>query len=152
MKLVFGEVRDIARQGRRVMVHRLAHENPSHVRPPLAVDRRMRVAFQIRILMMYAVGRYPENWPAFQSEGGADRQEIFHPLWSLIPAMRQQPVITHPHSQAARPPPQKHRHEQGLPREKEERGNGANMKRGHESRRDPVHFTFTRLLSFTILI
>src|ERR1700751_2457319 len=61
MKLVFREVRDVASQCSGVMVHRLAHENPTHVRPPLAIDGRVRIAFLIEKLMMDAVRRDPEN-------------------------------------------------------------------------------------------
>ena len=151
MKFILSEVGNVARQRGRVMVHRLAHENPSHVRPPLALDRRMRVAVLIRILMMNAVRRHPENRPALQSQRGADGQKIFHPLRSLIAAVRQQPVITHANPQAARYPPQKHCDKQRLPGEKEECGNGPNVKRRHEPCRYPVHFIFCRLWSFQIL-
>src|SRR5271155_2833945 len=90
------------------MMHRLAHQNPAHVRPPLAVDWRMRIAFVIRKLMMNAVRRHPEYRPAFKRQRRAPGQKIFHPLRSLVSAMRQQPVIAHPDPEAARYPPQEY--------------------------------------------
>ena len=88
------------------MVHGLAHQDPAHVRPPFAVDRRMRVAFQIGILMMNAVRRHPENRPAFECQRRTPGQEVLHPLRRPVSAMRQQPVIAHADTEAARYPPQ----------------------------------------------
>ncbi len=79
VEFILGEVGNVTGESGRVVVHRLAHENPSHVRPPLAVDRRMRIAFLIRILMMNAVRRHPENRPAFQSKRRANRSESTPP-------------------------------------------------------------------------
>ena len=66
MKLIFGEVGNISCQRRRVVVHRLAHQDPAHVRPPFAIVRRMRIAILIGILVMDAVRRYPENRAALE--------------------------------------------------------------------------------------
>src|SRR6185437_4833727 len=41
VKPVPGEVGDVVGEGGGVMMHGLASENPAHVRPPLAVPRRM---------------------------------------------------------------------------------------------------------------
>src|ERR1700678_2267670 len=105
LNFVLGQVGDITRQSRSVMMHGLAHQDPSHVRPPLAIVRRMRIALVVRKLMMNPMRGYPENRPPLERKSGAPGQEIFHPLRSLISAMRQQPVICHPNPEAARYPP-----------------------------------------------
>ena len=150
VKLIFGKVRNVARQGGRVVMHRLAHQNPSHVRPPFAIDRRMRIAFLIRKLVMNAVRRYPENRPAFERQRGANRQEIFHPLRSFVAAVREQPVIAHPDAQA----PETHHRNIATNRAfqvKKKRLPPRPRETRHEHRRDPIDFAFTRLCSFQIL-
>src|SRR6266853_6642876 len=84
MKLIFGQVGDIASQRGGVMVHGFAHKDPAHMSPPFTVDGRMRVAVHIRKLMMNAVRSHPENRSAFESEGGANCEEIFYPLRRLV--------------------------------------------------------------------
>ena len=69
---------------------------------------RVRIAFLVGELMMNAMRRHPENRTAFERERGAHRQEIFHPLGSLVAAMGQQAVIAHADAEAARDPPQEH--------------------------------------------
>ena len=98
----------------------------------------MRVAFLVRILVMNAVRGYPEDRAAFQSERGADRQTIFEPLGSPIAAVRQQAVIAHADSQAARNPVKKERDEKRIPREEEQRRYGADVKQHHEGGSDPI--------------
>ena len=120
-----------------------AHHLPS--------TRRVRIAFLIGMLMMDAVRGDPEDRSAFERERAADRQEIFHPLRSLVAAVRQQAVIAHADAQAAGNPPQEHRDEECLPGEEEQCGDRANVKCGHETRRNPVHFIFFRLSFFQIL-
>src|SRR5580692_5009585 len=118
------------------------------MRPPLALDRRMRVAILIRVLVMNAVRRDPENRSAFERERGADGQEVLHPLRSLVATVREQPMISHADTQAARNPPQEHGDEQSLPCEEEKRRHRAHVKQAHEDRGHPVHFTVCRLPFF----
>jgi hypothetical protein len=54
--------------------------------------------------------------------------------------MRQQTVVAHPDSHAARDPPENQRHEKSLPGKKEQRGNRANVKCQHEAAGDPINF------------
>src|ERR1700686_1274772 len=115
MNFVLGQVGDVTAQGRGVVMHRLAHQDPSHVSPPLAVDGGMRIAFVVRKLVMDAVGCYPENRSAFEGQGGTPGQEVLHPLRSFISAMREQAVITHADAEAAGDPPQKNGYEECRP-------------------------------------
>ena len=106
VKLVFGQVRDIAGQRGGVVVHGFSGENPAHVCPPFAVQGRMRITFLVRELVMNAMSGHPEDRPAFQGQCGAHRHEILDPFRSLITAMGQQAVVAHSDSDTAGNPPQ----------------------------------------------
>src|ERR1700683_2368900 len=79
VKLVFGEIGNVTGECGCVVMHGLAHQDPAHVSPPLAIDRGMRVAFVIRILVMNAMRGHPENRSAFKGERGANCEEILDP-------------------------------------------------------------------------
>src|ERR1700733_6106400 len=138
MEFVFGEIRDITRQRGGVVMHGFASQNPAHVRPPLAVDGRMRVAFLIGILMMNAMRGHPEDWSAFKRQSCAGGEEILDPLRGPVAAMRQQAMVGHADAQASRNPPKKHGHEQSFPGEEEERDNCPDVKQGHKGCSYPV--------------
>src|ERR1700722_12796524 len=147
VELVFGQVWNISRQGGGVVMHRFASKDPTHVRPPFAVNRRMRVAVYVRKLVVDAVGGHPENWTAFERHGGAYGHEIFHPLGGLVAAVGQQAVVTHADAHAGGKPPEKHRHEERLPAKEKERSNRADMEDGHEGGRHPLNIASVRCLS-----
>ena len=64
---------------------------------------------------MDAVRSHPENRTAFESQRGADGQEIFNPLRSFVAAMREQAMVAHADAPAAGHPPQQQRYEQRFP-------------------------------------
>src|SRR5689334_6519158 len=112
-------------------MHGLAGQDPAHVRPPLAIDGRMRITFLIGELMMNAMRRHPEYRSAFQRQSRASGQEILDPLRRLVAAMCKQSVVAHADAEAARNPPEKHRYEESFPTEEEECGDRPHMKKGH---------------------
>ncbi len=138
VKFVLGQIGNVMCQRLRVVVHRFAGEYPAHVRPPGAVDRRVRIAFLVGMLVVNAVRRYPEYRPAFESKRGTDRQQILDPFGSLVPPVSQQPVVRHADPRAARHPVQKERNEKCLPGEEEQRRHRADVKQNHESGCNPV--------------
>src|SRR5215469_6297916 len=93
----------------------LAHQDPSHVSPPLAVERCMRVAVFIGELMMNAVSGYPEDRPTLKRQCSAKSETVFNPLGRFISAMSEQPMIAHADSQATRDPPEHRRGDERLP-------------------------------------
>src|SRR5271155_575146 len=99
-------------------MHGLAHQQPADVRPPLAVARGMGITITVGKLMMDAMRSHPENRTAFERQRGAQCQKIFHPLGSLVAAMRQQPVVAHADAPASGHPPQQQRNEERFPGEK----------------------------------
>src|SRR5438067_10973835 len=106
----------------------LAHENPSHVGPPLAVERSVGIAFFIRKLMMNAMSCDPENRSTFKRQSCANRQEIFHPLRSLVSAMSEKAMVAHADAKAARNQPQEASNEKHIPGKEIQRCNYADVK------------------------
>src|SRR5258708_36875693 len=96
-------------------MHGATGQDPSHVRPPLAVAGGVRIAVLVGKLMMNAMRGHPENRSALEGESGAPGQKIFHPLRRLVSAMRQQTVIAHANAEASGNPPQEHGDEERLP-------------------------------------
>src|SRR3954463_1915636 len=95
VELVAAEVRNITLQSVGVMVHGFAEEDPSHVRPELAVARGVRIARAIGMLMMDAVRRHPADRSTFKREARAGGEEIFEPFRALVAAMSQQAMVAH---------------------------------------------------------
>ena len=92
---VFGQIGRILRHQAGVVVLRLPDENPAHVSPPGAIARRMWVAGLVGFLMVNAVRGNPENRPAFQRQGSANREAILEPSRNSIGTMSMQAMITH---------------------------------------------------------
>ena len=138
MHAIAHQVRDVARQHRRIVVHALPAQDPSHVRPPRALARRVRIAFLIRVLVMDAMGRDPEDRPAFERERGAPGQQVLNPLVGLVTAVGQQPVIGHPDAEHAGDDIEDESGEDRAGVDEEERRDGPDVKAGHRRRRNPV--------------
>ena len=101
---VLGQIRDVAFERGNVLPQGIANQDPTRMRPPLAIARRVRIAFLVRELVMLAMRGYPQQRPAFQSRHAADRQKVLKPLGSREGAMGEQPVKTDAESQARRHP------------------------------------------------
>src|SRR5664279_1168583 len=117
MNFVFCQIGNVFCQSGSVVVHGLAGENPTHVGPPLAIDRRMRITFLIRKLVMDTMSRDPENRSAFKSESGAPGEKIFDPFRSLVSTVSQETVIAHANAEAAGNPPQEYGDKESFPGE-----------------------------------
>src|SRR5215470_12554258 len=127
MKLVFAQVGNVWEQRCGAVVQDTPGYDPPHMCPETAVAWRMRIAFYISVLVMNAMRRHPEKWPAFQCQRGADRHEVLNPFIGLESTMGQQPVISHANAQTAGNPPQQHGHKKCLPGKHEQRRNCANV-------------------------
>jgi hypothetical protein len=92
----------------------------------------VRITFNVSILVMNAMSRYPEKRAAFQSQRGADGNEIFEPLIRLESAVCEQPVIRNANAQAPGNPPQKQRDEKSLPCKHEKCRDRAYVECDHE--------------------
>src|ERR1039457_4596429 len=107
----------------------MSEEDPTCMRPPFAIARRVRITFLVRELVMLAMIGHPEQRAPFQSRHSANRKKMLKPLGCREGAMDEQPVITDAESQAHRHPVQKERDEQRMPGEEEERRHSANRKK-----------------------
>ena len=137
VELVLAKFGDVGEEMRRIVVHRLARDEPADVGPETAFVGRVRVALLVGVLMMLAVDGDPEDGAAFQGERGAEGEEILHPLGGLVAAMREEAMVAHAYAEASGDPPQEHGDEEGLPMKHEERGDGAEMECKHDEKRQP---------------
>ena len=87
------------------MLLRGAAQNPTHVRPPASVSRRVWIAGVIGVRMMNAMRDYPIDRSAFQCQQATEGQKVFDRLRCFITTMRQQPMETHANPQASGNPP-----------------------------------------------
>ena len=138
VELVLAQVRHVALEDLRVVVHGLAGHDPAHVRPEGALARRVRIAVVIRVLMMDAVRGHPEDRPALERERAAGGEEVLHPLGRLVSAVRQQAVVAHADAPAARDVPEEGGGGDRAPVEVEERGDGTDVVNRHCDDGHPV--------------
>src|SRR5271154_3101670 len=107
----------------------------------------MRIAVVVRKLMMDTVRGHPENRPAFERQRRAPGKKVFHPLRSLLPAMRQQAMIGHTDAEAAGNPPQENSDKKCRPGKEKQCRNRAHVKQSHGDRRAPIEAVATRPLA-----
>src|SRR5580698_4417955 len=120
VKLVFAKVRNIRQEICRIVVHRLAGQEPADMGPKTAFAWRMRVAFLVCALVMLTMCRNPKDRTTFQSQSGAHGQKVFHPLRSFVATMREKAMISHAYTKTAGDPPQDHGDQESLPTEEEQ--------------------------------
>ena len=95
---------------------------------------------------MNAVGGYPEDRSAFQSQGGADSQTVLDPFRGLVPAMGKQPVITHTNAQATRDPPEENCDKKSVPSKEKECRHYPGVKQAHDNSGYPIDVFIAWLL------
>src|SRR5579863_7201671 len=98
-------------------MHALSGKDPAHVSPETTITRRMRITLTVSILVVHTVRAYPKDRPAFQSQGAAHGQKIFHPFGCFKASMSEKTVVADADPKAAGNPPQYQRKQQGLPTE-----------------------------------
>ena len=88
------------------MILRSTAQDPTDVRPPAAVARRVWVAVSIRVRMMNPMRGDPLNGSAFERQRSADDQEVLDWLWYAVAAMSDKPMKAHPNAKTAADPVQ----------------------------------------------
>ena len=138
VSLVAGEVGGVAAEQGGLGVEGATGDDPTGVRPPCAIARRVGVAFVIGVLMMNAMGGDPEDGSTFEGHGSTGCDEVFQPTGNAVSAMREQAVVGH--ADADIDGEEVHDGEDGkiLPAETEECGDGADMEERHDDGGDPV--------------
>ena len=142
VNLVAGEVGSVAAEQRGFGVHGAAGENPAGVGPEGSVDRGVRVAFLVGVLMVDAVGGDPEDRSALERHGAAGGDEVLDPLGGAEAAMREQAMIGDADADVDRE--EIHDAEGGevLPREAEQSGDSGDVEDAHDDGGDPVDAAF----------
>src|SRR5579864_1822263 len=93
VELVLRQVGGVFSHQPGVVMFGFSDEDPAHVGPPSSVARRMGVAGMVGLLVVNPMGRDPENGAALQSEGSAEREEVFEGEWDFIRTVGMQPVV-----------------------------------------------------------
>jgi hypothetical protein len=76
--------------------------------------------------------------PSLKRQRATHYEKVLNCLGHFVPAMRDQPVIAHPDTEAAGDPIQEHRGNDRRPTPKKEGSYGANMKDGKENTMAPI--------------
>ena len=135
-----------------IVTLRAAPQNPTDMRPPAAIARRMRVAIAIRVRMMDSMRCDPLYRTTLYCQRAADYQEVFDGFGNFISSMRQQPVEAHADAEASCDPIEYRRDYDRLPAPEKQRRHGANVKNHHENIVAPIDALFLPGLSgFTLV-
>src|ERR1700691_780920 len=121
MKFVLGQIGDVAFERLNVLAQGIARQDPTRMSPPLAVARRMRIPFLVRVLMVLTMDGDPQQRASFQSRHAANGKKVLKPLGRREGAMGEQPVIANAQAQAPGGPVEEERDEQPRPTEEQER-------------------------------
>ena len=135
---VAGEVGGVAAEEGGLRVHGAAGEDPAGVSPPGAVVRCVWVAFLIGVLMVDAVGGYPEDRASLEGETTAHGDEVLDPLGRSVAAMGEQAMVRHSDTYINREEVHDGEGGQILPGEEEESSDGADVEEAHGDGGDPV--------------
>ena len=149
MNAVAGEVGSVAAQKRGLRVESATGKDPASVGPPGSVLRSVGVASLVRILMVDAVGGYPEDGTAFERKAAAGGDEVLQPTGRLVASVGEQAVVGH--ADADVDGEEVHHEEAGqvLPREEEEGGDGSDVEEPHGDGGDPVNAALLVLAAHT---
>src|SRR5450631_1618705 len=137
VEAILGKIGGVVGKCGSLRVERLAGDDPTHVRPPGAFLRRVRVALFIAVLMVDAVRGYPGDWSAFKGQSAAHGEKIFDHPGHLISAVYQQTVIAHADSTIDGKHIQHDCNNQVCPTEEEQRGDRADVKDDHKDGSNP---------------
>src|ERR1051326_4482025 len=145
MVIVQPQIEAVACQIRRVLGHDpgvvvvgFAEQNPAHVRPPRAVAGGMRIAGQVRMLMVQAVHCYPKDRSTFERQGAAKSEEVLDQDRHLVRTMRVQAVIANADSQPGGHTIRDDGRCEDSPTEHEQRGERSDMKQNQDGCGEPV--------------
>jgi len=148
MEFVLAQIGNVRKKFAAVAMHSAASDDPAHMGPQTAVHRGMRIAFFVGVLMMNAVRGNPGDRSAFQGQGAAGGEEIFHPFRSFVAAVREQAVITHTDAEAAANPPHDNGKKKGLPGKEKDCGDGTEVQPNHYESDAPIHGLLKSTIAF----
>src|SRR5438132_11874631 len=87
---------------------RSAAQNPTNMRPPATIARRMRVAGLVSMRMMDAMRRDPLNRTTFDRQHATGHEEIFNHFRHFVTTMSDKPVKAHADTKTASNPVKNH--------------------------------------------
>ena len=89
--------------------------------------------------MMHPMGGNPNQWSAFQAQGGAHREKMFDPSRHLIASVGEQAMVTHADSGIDSDDMKSGCDHHRGPAKTEERRDGSHVKEKHKAEDQPVH-------------
>ena len=98
---ILDQIRSVALDRGVIVIMRGAAQNPTDVRPPAAIARRMRVAGLVSVRMMDAMRRNPLNRATLDRQHAAGYEEIFDQFRHFVTTMSDQPVKAHADTKTA---------------------------------------------------
>src|SRR5580698_2152065 len=112
--------------------------DPSRMRPPPALARRVWIAGSVGDLVVHTMCGDPYQRPSFETQRRTYGKGMFQPFWRLVSAMRQQAVIAHADAEVDGNDMQDNQEEKHMPTEEEQRRDCAHVKDEHESEDGPI--------------
>jgi len=135
------EVRSVTAEERGLGVESATGKNPTGVSPPGSIVGGVGIACLVGVLMMDAVGSYPEDGPAFEGEAATSGDEVLQPTRCLVAAMGEQAVVGHANANVDGEEVHHEKAGQVFPRKEEEGGDGSDVEEPHGDGCDPVDAT-----------
>ena len=90
-------------------------ENPTHMRPPRALMRGVRITGLIGVLVMDSMCRNPDDRASFKCQGHTDGKEILQTKWNLVRSVRVQAMVTNTDTQTRSHPDKESRDRDPMP-------------------------------------
>ncbi len=119
-------------------MHGATGKDPAGVRPEGAIDRRVRIAFLVGILVVNTVGGDPEDRSALEREAAARSDEVLDPLGGAEATVREQAVVRDADADVDGEEVGDEEGGDVLPGEEEEGGDGTDVEEAHDDGGDPV--------------
>jgi hypothetical protein len=135
---VLGEVGGVTAEQGGFGVKGATGEDPAGVGPPGAVVRSVGIAFLIGVLMMDAMGGYPEDGTALEGEAAAHGDEVLDPLGGAVAAVGEQAMVSHANADVDGEEIHDDEGGQVSPGEEEEGSDGSDVEGTHRDGGDPV--------------
>src|SRR5205823_4466052 len=115
-----------------------AAQNPTNMRPPATIARRMRVAGLVSMGVMDAMRRNPLNRTTFDRQHATGHEEIFKQFRHFVTTMSDKAVKAHADTKTAGNPVKNHCAHHRRPTPEKESCDGGRMGHNEESSSAPV--------------
>src|SRR5438309_6013158 len=124
---VLYQIRSVALERGAIVIMRGTAQNPTDMRPPATIARRMRVAGLVSMRMMDAMSRDPLNRATFDRQHATGDEEIFDEFRHSVTTMSDKPVKAHSDTKTAGHPVKNHGADHRRPAPEKKSGEGGRV-------------------------